>query len=358
MDANNRIALVMIVKNEEAKLARCLDSAAPYIDEIIIVDTGSNDKTKIVAESYGARVYDYEWDNHFGHARNYALDKSTANWNLILDADEWITEINMVQLRRFMLEGDKLGRIQILNEIESDGERQVHRGYITRFISANTRFTGRIHEQADSSKQRVHVPITVQHDGYLNVNKSERNIPMLLAEIKFAPNDSYTNYQLGKEYEGINELEKASTYYRQAYFHLQGHERYAPNVVVQYLYVLKDAKQFADALDIIRENHSWVEHFPDYHFVRGLLYLDVILSNPEAYLALLPEIETAYKRCLAIGETDQYDSQAGVGSFIALYNLGVYYEIFGKTQEAINCYQQSSVLGYSKAKERMRKLQF
>jgi len=358
MGEKNRIALVMIVRNEEARLPRCLESAAPYVDEIIIVDTGSNDGTKAVAKSYGARVYDYEWDNHFGHARNYALDQSTADWNLILDADEWIAEIDMVELRQFMLKGDVLGRIQILNETETKGEHQIHRGYITRLLSADTRFMGRIHEQADSSKQRVHVPITVHHDGYMNVDKSERNIPLLLAEIKLAPGDSYTNYQLGKEYEGINELEKANMYYKQAYLHLQGRERYAPNVVVQYLYVLKDTKQFTEALDITRENHDWLQRFPDYHFACGVLYLDVILSNPEAHLALLPEIEAAYKRCLSIGETEQYDSQTGVGSFIALYNLGVYYEIFGRTQEAIDCYRQSTQLGYHKASERMRSLQF
>ncbi|MCQ6563563.1 tetratricopeptide repeat-containing glycosyltransferase family 2 protein [Paenibacillus mendelii] len=354
---HNKLALVMIVRNEEIKLPRCLQSAAPYVDEIIVVDTGSNDGTKALAEGFGARVFDYEWNNHFGDARNYALDQSTADWNLILDADEWITEIDMQVLKRFMLEGDALGRIQILSETEEQGEKGISRGFITRLLTSDVRFKGRIHEQADTDLKRVNVPITVHHDGYRNTDKSGRNIPLLLSEVEQSPDDSYTNYQLGKEYQGIGQFDTACIYYERAYTCLHGLERYAPNVTVQYLYALKETKRFEEALRIIGARHDWLERFPDYHFACGIFYLDLILSNPDAYAALLPEIEAAYRRCLAIGETDQYDSSAGMGSYMAQYNLGVYYEISGRTKEAAACYNEASLHGYGKAKERLRNLQ-
>ena len=83
-----KISLVMIVKNEERTLEKCLRSAVSLVDEMIVADTGSADGTKAVAERMGAKVYDYGWTNDFSDARNFALSHSSGDWNLILDADE------------------------------------------------------------------------------------------------------------------------------------------------------------------------------------------------------------------------------------------------------------------------------
>ena len=82
------ISLCMIVKNEEAVLARCLNSIAELVDEMVIVDTGSTDKTKEIAQSYGAKVYDFPWQDDFSLARNFAFDQATQEYLLWLDADD------------------------------------------------------------------------------------------------------------------------------------------------------------------------------------------------------------------------------------------------------------------------------
>ncbi len=86
------ISLCMIVKNEELTLAKCLDSVKNIADEIIIVDTGSTDKTKEIAYSYTDKVYDFEWINDFSAARNFAFSKATKEYQLWLDADDIITQ--------------------------------------------------------------------------------------------------------------------------------------------------------------------------------------------------------------------------------------------------------------------------
>jgi glycosyltransferase involved in cell wall biosynthesis len=78
----------MIVKNEEKYLARCLASLKPVVDEIIIVDTGSTDATRDIAEVFGAKVFDYEWNDDFAAARNHSLEKASGDWILVMDADE------------------------------------------------------------------------------------------------------------------------------------------------------------------------------------------------------------------------------------------------------------------------------
>ena len=78
----------MIVKNEEAVLARCLDSIKNAVDEIIIVDTGSVDKTKLIAREYTENIYDFEWINDFSAARNFAFSKAAMDYQMWLDADD------------------------------------------------------------------------------------------------------------------------------------------------------------------------------------------------------------------------------------------------------------------------------
>lgn len=105
----------MIVRNEEATLQRCLESAQD------IVDTGSTDKTKEIARSFGAKIYDFKWNNDFSEARNFALAKATKDWCLILDADEYIIK----------------GNQEDISYIKT---------YVSRIIYKGTQYIGRIHE--------------------------------------------------------------------------------------------------------------------------------------------------------------------------------------------------------------------
>jgi glycosyltransferase involved in cell wall biosynthesis len=82
------IALVMIVKNESATLRRCLDSVRPWVDDLVVIDTGSTDDTVEIATDAGARVEHFTWIDDFSVARNHALRLANADWNVILDADE------------------------------------------------------------------------------------------------------------------------------------------------------------------------------------------------------------------------------------------------------------------------------
>ncbi|WP_195938296.1 glycosyltransferase [Romboutsia sp. 1001713B170131_170501_G6] len=88
------ISLCMIVKNEENILKRCLDSIYDIVDEIIIVDTGSVDKTKEVCRDYTNNIYDFKWIDDFSKARNFSFDKATKDYILWLDADEYLDEKN------------------------------------------------------------------------------------------------------------------------------------------------------------------------------------------------------------------------------------------------------------------------
>ncbi len=93
------ISLCMIVKNEAERLGQCLLSVYPLVREIVIVDTGSTDRTKDIAAAFGARIYDFPWADDFSAARNFSISKATSDWILALDADEVVAEKDLQAFR-------------------------------------------------------------------------------------------------------------------------------------------------------------------------------------------------------------------------------------------------------------------
>jgi len=101
--ANNRgesVSLCMIVKDEEPLLARCLASARVVVHEMIVVDTGSSDRTAAIATVFGARVFEFPWNGSFSDARNHAVKQATGDWILVLDADEVLSQRDYIPLQK------------------------------------------------------------------------------------------------------------------------------------------------------------------------------------------------------------------------------------------------------------------
>ncbi len=93
------LSVCMIAKNEEENLPRCLKNLQPIANEIILVDTGSTDRTKEIAHAFGAQVFDFPWNDDFSAARNFSLSKANGQWILVHDADEIISPKDYEKLR-------------------------------------------------------------------------------------------------------------------------------------------------------------------------------------------------------------------------------------------------------------------
>ncbi|MDP3049781.1 MAG: glycosyltransferase family 2 protein, partial [Eubacteriales bacterium] len=145
----NSVSLTMIVRNESANLEACLLSAREQVDEIVIVDTGSTDETRQIAERYTDRVFLYPWDNDFSAARNYAIGKARGEWILSLDADEQLIA-GTGDLRRLVSTGASPEAYMLpLHYPTTDAPGEYNRFLVLRLFKNNGRyrFKGRIHEQ-------------------------------------------------------------------------------------------------------------------------------------------------------------------------------------------------------------------
>src|SRR5205085_1718017 len=104
-----RVSLCMIARNEERFLPACLDAVRAAVDEIVLVDTGSTDRTVAIAESYGARVLHERWDDDFSAPRNVSLRAATGDWILVLDADEVVQPGGTAKIRELVQEPSASG---------------------------------------------------------------------------------------------------------------------------------------------------------------------------------------------------------------------------------------------------------
>jgi glycosyltransferase involved in cell wall biosynthesis len=351
-----KLSLAMIVKNEARCLARCLQSVRGVVDEIVIADTGSTDDTVKIASACGANVVHYQWSNDFAAARNFALEHTTGDWILVLDADEWADERLCAEIRKFISGPKLIGRLKIVSDFRHNGQPQRSSTFVSRIFPRGAKFAGRIHEQIVSNLPRVNVPGELRHDGYLETKKSDRNIKLLQTEIAGDPRNAYLHFQLALEFTSLNRPREAFASLQQARACMKASDPFAPNVIVDFIYAAMALNEFEAGLEIIRANEVLLADFPDFHHVRGLFYMKFVGSNPARHINDLPKIEESFLRSLTLGETEKYKSVHGTGSFLASYNLGVFYHAFGNATAARRCLHDSARQSYAPAAALLQKL--
>jgi len=336
--ACRRIALVLIARNESRAIERCLMSVRPWVDEMVVLDTGSVDDTPAIAVRCGARVTHFTWIDDFSAARNAALALTDADWCLVLDADEWIADGAEALAAVRDAEPDFIGQLNVVSLLDGSGGR-VDRApsWLSRLLPGGIRYEGRVHEQPASALPRRRLPLTIEHDGYQPeqmADKRGRNRHLLQLALAARPDDAYLLYQLGKDHEVNAEFEAAARYYAQA-------EAGSPDAtwrhdwVVRRLFTMKRLGRFGEALVLAETAMPHWSESPDFFFTLGDLLLGWAAAEPTLAAELLPMIESSWLRALEIGERpDLQDSVAGRGSFLAAHNLAVLHDGLGDPARA------------------------
>lgn len=182
------LSLCMIVKNEEKKLEEFLFSIRDFVDEIIVVDTGSTDNSKDIALKFTSKVYDFKWNDDFAAARNFSISKAKGDWILVLDPDEVIDEKDLVKIKKIIEKDDKdfLGYRLIQKTFYNNKVISV-RGICRLFRNdKRIKFIYPVHETVRESIKKLgrigKSGIIIKH--YPKLNEDKKNYYLKLLDIK------------------------------------------------------------------------------------------------------------------------------------------------------------------------------
>ena len=205
------ISLCMIVKNEEHFLEDCLKSVRDLVAEIVIVDTGSTDRTLKIASNFGARIFSYKWDDDFSAARNLGLKQAKNPWILYLDADERLHAAYHDVIRQAIASGSADAYyLNVRSAVRGVLGNAPHVQSYPRLFRKipGVKFVGRVHEQITPSLQAHQakftiLPVEIEHLGYAQSDeilkkKIERNLQYLRRQVAEEPGNPYALFQLGQ----------------------------------------------------------------------------------------------------------------------------------------------------------------
>jgi len=342
----------LIVKNEGRCLTRCLESVRTVADEIIVVDTGSTDRTVEIARAYTSKVFFHPWNDDFSEARNVSLNHATCDWVLQMDADEVLEQEDIPLLRRVIQGKDYVAVNVALYNTLPDG-LSVH--YFPRlFRRGKAHYEGIVHEQLIHNGRAIVKEIRILHDGYnldpkTMVEKYRRNEVLLQRRLQQSPDDTIALAELVSVYREWERYDLVLTYAtaalasrgpkmnRRAHYMLVGNLAYA----------FMQIGRLEEGVRICRDGLASYPQSLDLWFtLSGLYFRQDDFSRAARALRRFLEIYEQVWR-----QPDPYLTM--VGTFgkeaQAWHNLGLCYEALGQPEEAVAAYERACNLAPERA---------
>lgn len=323
------ISLTMIVKNEEANIGRALDSARGIADEMIVVDTGSTDRTVEIARGRGARVIPFTWVDDFSAARNFALDHATGEWILILDGDDVAVEESIGALRAEIVAqpaGIQILRVPVRSRradglgFTVSGGRRLFRN------SPEIRWIYPIHEnivhcREDPDMEGGSAALVVEHSGYADTTgreaagKHKRNLRLLRRELRQRPDAPELYYYLAVQHAEMGHHVTALRHARAALRRFAGRIRPDFAGLIRVV-AMRSAMQLGQAVLAVRIGELGV---------RDYAYSDLCftLGCAHGQTGNLVQAERFLNLAMALRDrATEFQVDAGSGSWKALVELG------------------------------------
>ena len=282
------ITLCMIVKNEERVLGDCLKSAQPFFNQMVVVDTGSTDRTKEIAKEAGAEVYDFPWTDSFSDARNESLKHATGKWVFWMDADDTLPFKcgEEIQANAINSPDDVTAfvvPVQFVDEGPAAGTRVDH---VKLFRSdPRVRFEFRIHEQNLASLREIAGQISrsnavVMHSGYDTsiegqARKRERDEKLLKLDLAEHPNHPFVLFNLGMTAHFTEQHKEAVSWLQQS---IQASTPGESHIRKAYALLAASQKRLGlngEALSTVMKGLQEVGEDPELRFHAGLLLTDM-----------------------------------------------------------------------------------
>ncbi|MCM1049057.1 MAG: glycosyltransferase [Clostridiales bacterium] len=331
------ITVCMIAKNEDIHIEECLKRLRPCKFEIVVVDTGSVDRTVETAKKYTDKVYHFDWCSDFSAARNFSVAQASNDWVLIIDCDEYLENINLADIEYTLK--DKCacaGMIVRNNPYIIQGVRSIMTERIARLFNRKyCHYEGSVHEQVmslDGTRPELfQLPLTFYHEGYVTESdkriRATRNLEMLLHDLDVKGPDPYIYFQLGQNYLSLNDMEKAIYYYKEGLgLDTNPHAEFVQSMIETYGYCLIELAKYDSALSLA-EKYDLFANRADFVYLMGMIYMKK---------GMWEQALAEFKKATTMSEF----SRKGVNSYRAYYNIGSIYETLGDKEKAKEYYSK------------------
>ncbi|MGF6353290.1 tetratricopeptide (TPR) repeat protein [Paenibacillus sp. 4624] len=343
-----RISLCMIVKDEEEMLPRCLESVQGAVDEIIVVDTGSSDRSVAIAREYGASVVEFAWCDDFAAARNAGLERASGDWILFLDADEALEATAREQIRSWTEVSGCDGLFLNIHNYTGSGQQGATVNPVLRLFRNHPehRFKGRIHEQIAAAicernpEAAFHITdMVIHHYGYQTVvverkDKVNRNVRLLQQAVVEEPDQPFHHYNLGVEYLRVGEAEQALDSFGKARKMIDPAVTSYAHLLLKYeVRCLEHLQRWQEALELV---DAALELFPEY---TDLMHHRAVcadaLGEPEA-------AEIWLRKAIRQGPPPAiFHTEEGMGTYQTWYLLGRLLEGKADLEGAVDAYVET-----------------
>ncbi|MGL5149929.1 MAG: glycosyltransferase family 2 protein [Clostridium sp.] len=297
------LSLCVITRNNETTIERCLQSTKSIVSEIIIVDTGSTDKTLEICKKFNAKIYEFPWDNDFSKPKNLAISKATMDFILFLDSDEYLSKDAPLRIKNNINALDYKAYSLLIYSFKENGSctHPLTRLFIN---DKGIYFEHRVHEQIDWSFTRkypditdyIYTDITIYHDGYNNKlfnqeEKFKRNT-LILSSYTEEEKDEYYYFLIGrdqffnKDYK--NALSNLTKAYHSKSYKIERQQKYIFLLISASMYHLE---MYNVCITSILNYLETAENFKDLYYILYLSYISISdISSSLKYLIKYKEI--------------------------------------------------------------------
>ncbi len=344
------ISLCMIVRDEERVLEACLQSAKPWFDEIIVVDTGSRDRTVEIAQQQGARVFHFPWCDDFSAARNESLRHATGEWVFWMDADDTLPAECGAKLRELAVLAEErttgfIVQVQIPAAPGEVGFTIVDHVKLFR-NRPELRFTGRIHEQILEPIHKTGGRVErsdafVVHSGYDyspvgQEKKRVRDLTLLEKDLADRPAHPFVLFNIGMTAYHMKDYAKAIDALEQCLQMSKPQESTVRKVYAMLAGCYSEQRQFEAAKAYIERGLAIYPHDPELLFRAGAIYRELgdLERAAHSYVTLLTHREQGHVDSLDVTMT----------GFKAHHNLALIYQDMDRLEDAEGHFRQAVTL--------------
>ncbi|MCM1267995.1 MAG: glycosyltransferase [Bacteroidales bacterium] len=331
------VSVCMIAKNEDNHIEECLKRLRPCRFEIIVVDTGSVDRTVEIAHKYADKVFHFAWCDDFSSARNFSVQQAANDWVLTIDCDEYLENVNLAELEDSLARNrGAVGMIKRNNPYTVQGARSIMSERIGRLFNRNfCHYEGTVHEQVRTLQgkepEQFPIPLTFYHEGYVEESdkrmRATRNLEMLLHDLVLKGPSPYMYFQLGQNYLSLNDLEKAAHYYKLG-LELSSDlaSDFSLNMMEAYGYCLMNLAKYDTAM-ALKEHYDRFSDRADFVYLMGMLHMKK------------GETDQAIEEFEKATQLSAY-SRTGVNSYRAYFQMADIYESRGEFEKARTYYKK------------------